>query len=1247
MGRASQQAAGASVASGRAAAASGGAYKTLARDALAVGLGVGALSVGAQALRASFRETIGGAIEFESSFAGIRKTVDATEADFQELARSNRLLAREIPASVNAINRVGELAGQLGIDAVDDIKVFERTILDLSNTTDLTAESAAVSFAQIANIVKLPRKELANLGSAVVALGNNSATVESEIVDFTQRIAGAGQIAGLTVAQIAGIGAAVASVGVQAEAGGTAIQKVLIAITRAAAEGGDELEVFAKTAGLSADAFQKLFRADPAEAFVRFVEGLGKAGDEAFAILGDLSLEDQRLLRTFLGTAGAGDLLRRSIDLSSQAFIENTALTAEAEKRYATTASQLKILQNNLADVGITIGNTVLPAINQSAQGAGVLVDALRPLGPLFRILTTAALAYAAALLAIKAANLAASLGASVAAGNTLGGAMSGLALKAGLAAAGFVALDQILQRTTGEGIIGQFTLTKERADAAAAATKRYGNALEDLNQLTESGIPANEAFNQVLRQRIEFFEGSLAAIDAARGKFEDSPSLKVGGQVIIDFSPSFSNKSQDAKEDLAAAEEAAKKLVADMVALAQAGKGGGGRVIEIQLALDKAGISAERFNEILASADIQIGGQSINNVNELSDALGAIAQTKLTGAEAEFQGFIDTGAAGADVFKLYAKRADDAAKSTEGIALAANKAREEQKGFTDALDEALGAFDFLDPTTESLRLNVLQLEQQKRAAQAAGQATDVFDDRIKDANLALEEAEGRTALAKQATTLFGAALVASGHSTKEAGDLVRALGNRLELLPPEERIKIAMALPTLEMNRLLQFLELISTGQFTVDIALRISSLTPQQLTPPDVPFLGGGSFADLPGAASQKQKAFEQALRDIAFKDATSGARKLSEEFAGAGASADKTGKSADRLTRVLQAASDGIIDLAEATELGITEEEAAVLQLAVARNKEADEAFRSRVALRALAIEFPGMSGEAIQLALALRAIDQHLRETGKTINQFIHDTAADALEGFRSAFQQLFSRPTKEAAQAQLKLAQLELTRIRRRRAGATDEDLEALDKEIERVQLGIQQREKEFEIIQLKNTLADQSIITDRDLMEQAQLLTTAIHESSGEMKKFESASFFDSLAHINAGNAANEFAAAARGAVNIINGTSTQPVVPFGGAGAGGMLIDHPMHIIAGEGFKKEILLPLESPLSAELLSQLPTGLTGTRIIQNTFAPALAVEDGMSEAEMEQWFASSLQRFFQQSRSRSQRAGATISSSVG
>lgn len=311
-----------------------------------------------QALRGAFDASI----SFESAFAGVRKTVDASEAEFTALEKGFRALAKTIPVTVEELLKIGELGGQLGI-AQQDLLEFTETIAEVAVATNLTSEEAATALARIANIFEEPIENVENFASAVVELGNNFATTETEIVNFATRIAGIGSAIGLTTSDIAAIGTAFTSVGVQAEAGGTAVQKTLITINDAVIGGGKDLERFASVAGKSAKEFADIWKSAPVQAFDLFVQGLGKSGSEASTILDELVGSDARLKRAFLGLAQSGDILTRSIATSTVAFAQNNALSEEAAKRFATNESRLALLRARWNDLAITVGDFLVSAV--------------------------------------------------------------------------------------------------------------------------------------------------------------------------------------------------------------------------------------------------------------------------------------------------------------------------------------------------------------------------------------------------------------------------------------------------------------------------------------------------------------------------------------------------------------------------------------------------------------------------------------------------------------------------------------------------------------------------------------------------------------------------------------------------------------------------------------------------------------------------------------------------------------------
>ena len=331
----------------------GGSVKTLGKVAVGIGAAAAGVLVGVAKI----------GIEFESTFAGVRKTVELSEEGFAQLSENIRELGRTTPITTSKLNKIGELAGQLGVEGVDNLTKFIDTIARIAVSSDLTEDAAATSFARIANIMQEPIDNVDRMGASIIDVGNKFATSEPLIVDFAERIAGAGKIAGLTTADLFGISAAFSSVGVQAERGGTAVSKTLFKMTEAVTNGTDELATFADVAGLSMEEFSALFEKDAVGAFDAFILGLGEVGIEGVALLDELGLGDQRLLQSFISVAGAGGLMTDAIDTANVAWGENTALIEESNKRYETTESRLKIVLGNIKDVGVELWDAMKPAL--------------------------------------------------------------------------------------------------------------------------------------------------------------------------------------------------------------------------------------------------------------------------------------------------------------------------------------------------------------------------------------------------------------------------------------------------------------------------------------------------------------------------------------------------------------------------------------------------------------------------------------------------------------------------------------------------------------------------------------------------------------------------------------------------------------------------------------------------------------------------------------------------------------------
>lgn len=389
------------------------------------------------------------AVKWESSFTGVKKTNDEMVNSngkviysYDDLEKGLRDLAKELPTSHEEIAKVAEAAGQLGIKT-DKVVGFTKTMIDMGESTNMSADTAATSLARFANITQMSQDKFSNLGSAIVDLGNNLATTESEITEMGLRLAGAGKQIGMTEGDIVGFAAALSSVGIEAEAGGSAFSRLMVQmqlatetgveafapLKQAVAEqgvswesfvhavnwGGKELtavskqmgiptselkkmykeaskasgslEDFANVTGRTSEEFAQLFKSNPSQALIEFIQGLKdseKHGISAIKVLDDMGITEVRLRDSLLRAANASDVFEGAVKRGNEAFNENTALAEEAGKRYGTTESQLKILRGQLNDVAITFGGPLVAALNSAISAAKPMIEALANMAEAF-----------------------------------------------------------------------------------------------------------------------------------------------------------------------------------------------------------------------------------------------------------------------------------------------------------------------------------------------------------------------------------------------------------------------------------------------------------------------------------------------------------------------------------------------------------------------------------------------------------------------------------------------------------------------------------------------------------------------------------------------------------------------------------------------------------------------------------------------------------------------------------------------
>lgn len=307
----------------------------------------------------TMKDCVNASIEFDDAITGVAKTTDMNTAELQYFKKDLLDLSEQIPTSATELAHLAETAGQLGI-ADEDILSFIHVMADLGYSTNMSADEAATALARFANIMGTSASEYENMGSAIVQLGNNFATTESEIVDMATALAGFTSQANMSEADTFGIAAAMSSVGIEAEAGSTAMGTFISSITKAVVLGTDDLEEYAKVAGMTAGEFSRAWEEDSAGTLALMIENMNalqKAGVNVLPILDDMGIKNVRQSKALLQMVSAGDLLTETLESSNAAYMENTALSEEAGRKYANNASQIQIMQNQIDNAKIAAGD--------------------------------------------------------------------------------------------------------------------------------------------------------------------------------------------------------------------------------------------------------------------------------------------------------------------------------------------------------------------------------------------------------------------------------------------------------------------------------------------------------------------------------------------------------------------------------------------------------------------------------------------------------------------------------------------------------------------------------------------------------------------------------------------------------------------------------------------------------------------------------------------------------------------------
>ena len=508
--------------------------------------------------------------------------------ELESLGEHFKALSTQVPISAKELLNVAQLAGQLGVSGKDNLIKFTETMAMLSVSTSLSAEEAGTALAQIAAVTGMSSDSYDKLGSAIVALGNNFAATEDNIVRIAQRFAGAAVNAELSEDAIVALAAASSAVGLQAESAGTSLTK-LVQKMQDAVSTGDEVEAWAKIAGVSAEEFTRLWGEDAPRAIATFLSGIGKMGDGANAAAASVGINEARLkdLIIRLGNAEySSGLVTRALEVSNEAFELNNALIDEASIFYDALDSKINMFKNSVDVLGSAIGEQLAPQLEFVLSGGSDLltvatrivdvapwiVHALEIVGVALGVLAAKTLPQAFTsignlveglgemkkLMALEwttiTSDLTSAIGATGVSALTTAGYI-------GLIIAALVILIKYIEKYGEQGDVAA-KKTKYASDAyktKAEVIDKLNAAQEELNRLTELAAREEEEVGEVSQDTKDALDEQTAAVNELQKAYDDLPDYIVGAE---ESQTKFSSSAADLTEEINKLTEAYRKNI-------------------------------------------------------------------------------------------------------------------------------------------------------------------------------------------------------------------------------------------------------------------------------------------------------------------------------------------------------------------------------------------------------------------------------------------------------------------------------------------------------------------------------------------------------------------------------------------------------------------------------------------------------------------------------------------------------------
>lgn len=342
------------------------------------GMTIASAAAALTGLTMTARNAVQAFADMDAEMANVRKytgmSAEQVGALNEEFKKMDTRTSRE------QLNQLAQEAGRLGLQTQEDVLGFVKAADQINVALDDLGEGATLTLSKLTDIFGARdqygvEQSMLKVGSVINELSQSCTASAPYIADFSQRLAGTGASAKLSLQEIMAYGAVLDSTGQQLEMSASAVSQVVMKLFQ------DPAKV-AKATGMDVQQFTNTLKTSTNDALVMLLERLNELGSEqgmlALApVFAALNMDGVRVSGVLNALANNVDMVKNKQLLANKAFKEGTSVTKEYNVQNNTVQANLDKAKKNFHEMAVELGQKLAPAMKYAISGTSAMMNIL------------------------------------------------------------------------------------------------------------------------------------------------------------------------------------------------------------------------------------------------------------------------------------------------------------------------------------------------------------------------------------------------------------------------------------------------------------------------------------------------------------------------------------------------------------------------------------------------------------------------------------------------------------------------------------------------------------------------------------------------------------------------------------------------------------------------------------------------------------------------------------------------------